>query len=312
MKSIHISTTLLLILTSLSYAEDTLSKDIVKHNETIQKIEKENNSKEEKSQGYSFFKTAMQHISYEERYVYKKDNPQSGIRKGDVQKNDFSGTNLVTIGGNISPINEKYDFSFETISTLLPQEIDEKWTIGGRTNQTDKATIDFTQVTLLLHQKYTPKHRAVGGFEFKKLSFERYDFGLENGNNAFPQLSNKEQTLVNIRERISSLSLNAGYWYESGNVGKEGWHYNAKALVKVPVWQNAENTSAPEVSFSDPSGYDFDLEVGTSYSIMPNIDVGLIAGYSYIFRSGESKGNIHWPKNTFKAYTLGLSFMWNL
>ena len=305
-------TTLLLVASSLSYAEDTLSKDIVKHNETIEKIEKEEKRQEEKFEGYSFFKTAMQHISYEERYVYTKDHPNAGIQKGDVQTNDFSGTNLVTIGGNIAPINDKYDFSFETVSTLIPQEIDEKWTIGDRTNQTDKATIDFTQITVLIHQKYTPQHRGVGGFEFKKMAFERYDFALLDGNNAFPQLSDNEQSLVNIRERISSLSMNAGYWYESGNVGKQGWHYNAKALVKVPVWQNAENTSAPDISFSDPSGYDFDMELGASYTIVPNIDIGLIAGYSYIFRSGESKGNIHWPENTFKAYTLGLSFMWNL
>jgi hypothetical protein len=302
-----------LVSSSLSYASDsTTTESIIKHNDTMKKIEEQKKSKEEKFEGYSFFKTAMQHITYEERHVYKNDHANRGIKKGDVQTNDFSGTNLVTIGGNISPINDKYDFSFETVSTLIPQEINEKWTVGGVTNQTDKATIDFTQITLLVHQKYTPKHRAVGGIEFKKLAFERYDFGLANGDNAFPQLSDKEQTLVNIRERISSLSVNAGYWYESGNVGKKGWHYNAKALVKVPIWQNAENTSAPDISFSDPSGYDFDLELGASYTIVPNIDVGIIAGYNYIFRSGESKGSVHWPESTFKAYTLGLSFSWNL
>jgi len=312
MKQITLTTTLFCIFSSITYASDGLSESIIKHNDMIKKIEQQKSSKEEKSEGYSFFKTAMQHINYEERYVYKKDHADRGIKKGDVQKNDFSGTNLVTIGGNIAPINDRYDFSFETVSTLIPQEINEEWTVGGVANQTDKATIDFTQITFLIHQKYTPKHRAVGGIEFKKLAFERYDFGLPNGDNAFPNLSDKDQTLVNIRERISSLSFDAGYWYESGNVGKEGWHYNAKALVKVPVWQNAENTSAPDVSFSDPSGYDFDLELGASYTIVPNIDVGLLAGYSYIFRKGASQGNVHWPENTFQAYTLGLSFNWNL
>ena len=303
---------LLLSLSSLSFAENNLTKEITLQNNTMKKIEKQKESKDEKFEGYSFFKTAIQQINYEERHVYQKDHPAQGIKKGDVQSNDFSGSNLVTIGGNISPINDKYDFSFETISTIIPQEIDEKWTVGSRTNQTDKATIDFTQITVLIHQKYTPKHRAVGGLEFKRLAFERYDFSLVDGTNAFPQLSDREQALVNIRERISSLSLNAGYWYESSNIGEEGWHYSAKGLVKVPVWQNAENTSAPDISFSDPSGYDLDVELGASYTIVKNIDVGVFAGYNYIFRNGESKGNIHWPENSFSAYTLGLSFMWNL
>lgn len=300
------------LVTTISYADGTTTEKIHKHNKMMEENEKKQETKEKKFEGYSFFKTAMQHISYKERYVYKKDHPARGIQKGDVQTNDFSGTNLVTIGGNISPINDKYDFSFETVSTLVPQEIDEKWTVGSRTNQTDKATIDFTQVTFLIHQKYTPKHRAVGGLEFKKMEFERYDFTLLNGENAFPQLSDRDQTLVNIRERLSSLSIDAGYWYESGNIGKKGWHYNTRALVKVPIWQYAENTSAPNVSFSDPSGYDFDVELGASYTIRKNINVGLIAGYNYIFRSGETKGDISWPENTFSDYTLGFSFMWNL
>lgn len=294
------------------YAESNLTKDITTHNDIMEKIEQEDEHQEEKFEGYSFFKTGLQNISYEERYVYKKDHPSRGISKGDVQKNNFSGTNFVTIGGNIAPINDKYDFSFETVSTIIPQEIDEEWTVANVTNQTDRATIDFTQITFLIHQKYTPRHRAVGGLEFKKLAFERYDFGLPNGEDAFPQLSDSEQSLINIRERISSLSLDAGYWYESANVGKKGWHYSAKALAKVPVWQNAENTSAPDISFSDPSGYDLDLEVGVSYTIRENIDLGLFAGYSYIYRVGESKGDVHWPENTFNAYTLGLSFIWNL
>lgn len=313
--STKFKTTISLMILSASttlYAENNITEQIAEHNKVIKELKKEEKNRETKFEGYSFFKTAMQHISYEERHVYRKDHPAQGIKKGDVQTNDFSGTNLVTIGGTISPINDKYDFSFETISTLVPQEIDEKWTVENRTNQTDKATIDFTQITCLIHQKYSPKHRAVGGLEFKKMAFERYDFALLDGQKAFPQLSTREQTLVNIRERLSSLSLDAGYWYESGNIGKRGWHYSAKALVKVPIWQNAENTASPDVTFSDPSGYDFDLEAGASYTITPNIDIGLIVGYNYIFRSGESKGDIHWPENRFQAYTLGLSFMWNL
>jgi len=305
-------TLLLLLSSSYVYSQDEFSDKINKHNEVMKKIEKEKSPKEEKSEGYSFFKTAMQHINYEEYYVYKKDHPNSGITKGDVQTNDFSGNNLVSIGGNISPINDKYDFSFETISTLIPQEINEKWTVGSKTNQTDKATIDFTQVTFLIHQKYTPQHRAVAGLEFKKMAFERYDFSLLDGKKAFPSLPDNQQTLINIRERISSLSFDAGYWYESQNVGEKGLHYNAKALVKIPFWQNAENTSTPDISFSDPSGYDFDLELGVSYTIVPNIDVGLLFGYNYVFRKGESKGNVHWPENTFSSYMAGLSFMWNL
>jgi hypothetical protein len=311
MKKLSIGIALLMSLTP-SYADDTLNKDIQKHNQVIETLEKENSNVAEKSEGYTFFKTAMQHINYEEYYVYKKDHADRGISKGDVQTNDFSGTNLVTIAGNISPLNDKYDFSFETISTLVPQEIDEKWTVGSTTNQTDKATIDFTQVTFLIHQKYTPKHRAVAGLEFKKMAFERYDFTLLDGEKAFPNLDDDKQTFVNIRERSSSLSLDAGYWYENQNIGKKGWHYNAKALVKVPFWQNAENTASPDISFSNPSGYDFDLELGASYNIIPNIDVGLLLGYNYVFRNGESKGTVHWPENTFSAYMLGLSFMWNL
>jgi len=295
--------TLVFVMSSLSYADDNLTNKINQQNDVMKKIEEKEAQTKENSEGYSFFKTAMQHISYEERHVYQKDHPEKGINKGDVQKNDFSGTNLVTIGGNISPINDKYDFSFETVSTIVPQEIEEKWTIGDRVNQTDKATLDFTQITFLLHQKYTPQHRAVAGLEFKKMEFERYDF---------VSVLNGATSLNNIRERTSSVSLDAGYWYESGNVGKKGWHYSARGLVKVPVWQDAINTASPEISFSDPSGYDLNMEVSASYSILPNIDVGVILGYDYIFRNGESKGSIHWPENTFSAYTLGVSLLWNL
>lgn len=301
-----------LILSLAVNADTALTNKIETQNEIIKKIKKGEKLDDNKLEGYSFFKTGFQTISYQERYVYKKDHPSRGISKGDVQKNDFSGTNFVTIGGNISPINDKYDFSLETVSTILPQEVDEEWTVGGRTNQTDKATIDFTQITFLIHQKITPNHRAVGGIEFKKLAFERYDFGLPGGENAFPQLSDNEQSLINIRERLSSLSLNAGYWYESDNIGKKGWHYSTKALVKVPFWQTAENTSAPNTIFTDPSGYDFDIELGLSYMIQPGIDLGLFTGYSYIYRAGESQGNIHWPENTFNAFSVGLSFIWNL
>ena len=296
-----------LCLSSVLYADKNLTEKITEQNEVMQKVEAKKTSEMKKSEGYSFFRTAMQHISYEERYVYKKNHPLQGIQKGDVQTNNFSGTNLVTIGGNLSPINDKYDFSFETISTLIPQQINEEWTVGGRSNQKDDATIDFTQLRFLMHQKFTPQHRAVGGLEFKKMSFERYNL------RTFDENSNLLQTSMNtIRERSSSLSLDAGYWYESKNIGKSGWHYNALALIKVPLWQNTENTASPDVSFSDPSGYDFDLEVGASYTIFKNIDLGLVAGYGYSYRSGESKGGVNWPENRFKAYTLGFSFLWNL
>lgn len=300
---------LLLCFSTVALASDennsSQTSAIAQQNQRMETIPQENKRNADSLDGYSYLRVAVQNMKYKEHYVYKNDN--GAIKKGDVQENDFSGTNIVYMGGGLSRINDQYDFSLDSISTLIPSEIDEKWTLNQATiNQKNRATIDFTQVNLLLHQKYGKHHRAVGGIEFKKLAFERYDY------DTIQDIPDDKLPLVNIRERLSSLSLDAGYWYESKSVGIGGIRYMTKALVKIPFWQKAENTAHPDITFSDVSGYDVELDGELAYTIYPNIELGLLGSYGYIYRTGQDKGTIHWPENTYTSYTTGLSVNWKL
>jgi hypothetical protein len=290
----------------LALESSAVTKNINQHNQEMQKISKEQARTAMSFDGYNYFKIAVQTMEYKEKYTYQ--NSRGTIHKGDVQENDFSGTNVVYMGGGLSRINDRYDFSMDSISTLAPQEIDETWKINGVVNQKDKASIDFTQVNILLHQKYGQKHRAVGGFEFKKMAFERYGFDALS-NATIPETL---LPLINIRERSSSLSMDAGYWYESKSVGVGGIRTMFKGLVKVPFWQRTENTAYPNKSFSDPSGYDFECTAEIAYTIYDNVELGLFGAYNYIYRNGENQGTLHWPSNTLTSYTTGISVNWKL
>ncbi len=226
-------------------------------------------------------------------------------------KSSAKGSSPVYTTGSLVRVNDRYDFSLDFSSTLLPSTINEKWSNASGTILTDDYALLANSAQILVHYKLTPQHRIVVGPYYVLNTFKRYN-----------QIAIDPTQVVVVpgvtEEQSASVSGIIGYWYESNTAAIEGWRYKGSALISHPLWQKTTNTaSTGDIAFSDIGGYNVDISAYAGYTLFKGFEIGTFAGYNRQQRNGggpklDSVGNhVTWPENTLQTYRAGVNAVWH-
>ncbi|QCT94788.1 hypothetical protein FE773_06215 [Caminibacter mediatlanticus TB-2] len=259
--------------------------------------------------GYSYFIIGAENFQYSEKFIYTFKNayivgdktylPGQSV----AVKSKINVTSPVYMSGGIVRFSPKWDLSMDFISTLKPNQTTEKWIDRGEGNTiiTNYATIMSNSMRFLLHYKLTNQHRIAFGFNYILNNFKRY-------NN--PDV----QTTELVEETSASAMIDLGYWFESNTAGK-GFRLKYSIVGGYPVYQNVKNTKAPDLTFTKAKGYNVDTSFYIGYSFYKGLELGLYAGYSYMYRDGDTKTYkdqlVIWPTNITRVARGGLQITWN-
>lgn len=236
-------------------------------------------------------------------------------------ESSVSATNIVQMSSGLTKVNDSFDFSIDTVATLLSGDAIEKWkatdnisTItDGTLLQENSFDISGSKLRILLHYKMTKKLRLVFGPAYTVDTFKRYNWEPKH-----PLI--EDDTSVQ-EERYSSLQGDIGLAYESYMAAHKGMRFSLKALYGHPLWQETKNTKEDykDVAFSNHEGYNADAEGYVGYTLSNGIEVGLFAGYSKQHRSGDkttvtledsSVTTVEWPENDLEHLRTGLTVVW--
>ena len=254
--------------------------------------------------GYSYFSVGMQNTKYEENIV---------LSNGQKVHSSATATSPVYISGSLIRINDKFDFSMDLLSTLLPTETDEKWYLDGVYTQQNKFDATITNMQFYGHYKLTNNHRIVFGPTYSLNSFKRYTFKDANGNIILDNVTGARLGLT--EERVANLRFAVGYWYESAPHGRtQQMRYRFNATFGHSIWTQATNTGFEKVSFDTINSYELQSSAYAGYTVFKGLEIGAFAGYSRQEKTSTdvaSDGHTKWPKNTLTLLQGGISVVWN-
>lgn len=266
--------------------------------------------------GYNYFSFGAQSIEHIEDYV---------TRAGNVVHASAKATSPVYVSGLLARVNDLFDFSLDVSSTLLPTQAEEKWSLDGSLAQKNQFDATINSVQLLGQYKLNNNHRIVLGPTFKVDSYKRYAFKDPNGNILMDDFNNNgivdpgEGAMGLTEERIATLYITAGYWYESqAHATPKTVRFRFNALYGQPVWNEAINTGFEQIAFHSISGYKLETSGYVGYTILKGVEIGAFVGYSQQRKSGTdfelASNGINrtvWPDNTLTTWQSGLSVVWN-
>jgi len=149
--------------------------------------------------------------------------------------------------------------------------------------------------------KLTNEHRLTFGFSYILNTFKRFN----DPDAKMTQL---------VEETSATATLDIGYWFESNTAAKEGLRIKYELTAGIPVYQDVENTAAPELSFNKAQGFNLDTSLGIGYTLFRGLELGVFANYSYMYRDGETKEykgqTVIWPTNITQSLRGGLQVTW--
>lgn len=259
---------------------------------------------EGKYNGYSYFGFGNQNIKYVEKLT---------LSTGEQVESLAEANSPVYTSGTLVRVNDTYDFSIDLASTLLPTQIGETWTVDGALAQQNQFDAMLNSMQFLGHYKLSENHRIVAGTAYTLNSYKRYNFKDETGAYLLDPDTNAKYGL--LEERIATLYLTGGYWFESAPLATPNTpRFRFNALYNQPVWNDATNTEFEAVSFNSTSGYKVEMNAYAGYPILKGLELGTFGGYSIQKKSGTdvaSDGRTKWPDNTLTQWQMGLSLVWN-
>ncbi|HHH51555.1 MAG TPA: hypothetical protein ENK76_04220 [Campylobacterales bacterium] len=254
--------------------------------------------------GYSYFSFGMQNIKYEENIV---------LNNGQHVHSSAHATSPVYISGSLIRVNEKFDFSIDLLSTLLPSETDEHWYLDESFVQQNKFDAIISHMQFLGHYKLNNNHRIVFGPIYSLNSYKRYTFKDQNGNDIVDSDTGAKIGL--LEERVANLRLSTGYWYESApQATPNHMRYRFNALIGQTIWTQASNTGFEKVVFDSINSYELQSSAYAGYTILKGLEIGLFIEYSRQEKTSTDvadDGHTKWPKNTLTLYQGGVSAVWN-
>ncbi|RLA82573.1 MAG: hypothetical protein DRG78_06795 [Epsilonproteobacteria bacterium] len=215
----------------------------------------------------------------------------------------------VYLSGSLTRINEKYDFSIDAISTLLPTQADETWHADGVLASTDKLELLVSSIKFLGQYKKTNNHRISSGLRYDLNLYKRHTYRDVSGNTMVDSDGNK---ISLTEEKVATLSLMGGYIYENAPHSNGRYRYKFSALAGIPIWRNATNTGFKDITYNSTTGYSYEIGGYFGYEIIKGLEIGMFADYDYQIKTGGDKiDGVLWPENTLKVFRSGLSFVWN-
>lgn len=262
--------------------------------------------------GYSYFAMGIENFQYSEKFIYKFPASYTSTYnnkpyvKGQVVavKSKINVTSPVYLSGGLIRFSPKWDLSMDFTSTLKPHVTTEKWLDRGDNSiiTENYATIMSNSMRFLMHYKLTNEHRITFGIHYVLNTFKRF-------NNA-----NTTGTTQLVEETSSTAMLDLGYWFESNTAAKNGFRVKYSITGGYPIYEDVENTAAPELSFNKATGFNLDSSMYVGYTLFKGVELGVFGSYSYMYRDGETKntstGKVIWPTNITQATRGGLQVTW--
>ena len=261
--------------------------------------------------GYSYFAVGVENFSYSEKFIYTFANsytsPSGKTYLPNQQvaiKSKINVNSPVYLSGGLIRFNDKWDLSMDFASTLKPNTTTEEWLNRGddTTILSNYATIMSNSMKFLLHYKLTNEHRITFGFSYILNAFKRFDD---------PDTST---TTDLVEETSSTATLNLGYWFESNTAAKKGFRIKYQITGCFPVYQDLQNTAAPNLTFDNTTGFNFDTSIYFGYTLFKGFEAGIFTDYSYMYREGETKTykdkTVIWPTNITQSIRGGLQVTW--
>ncbi|MFA6144451.1 MAG: hypothetical protein WCW84_05580 [Sulfurimonas sp.] len=265
--------------------------------------------------GYSYGGVGFESISYQE--------DAHSATLGSL-KSKATGSSPVYTTGSLVKVNDRYDFSLDFSSTILPSVLDETWTRNGAAMQKNNLNVTINSMRLLAQYKLTNQHRFVAGPSYSLNSFKRYNFKDTNPNDtyldngALRSLETSKDDGILAEELVATLYATAGYWYESAPVATPNtFRMKATALYSQPIWNNASNTGFEGVNFSSLNGYNIELNGYIGYPVIKGLEIGIFASYINKRKIGDDRTqdltgrNVLWPDNSLQIMQAGLSAVWH-
>jgi hypothetical protein len=169
----------------------------------------------------------------------------------------------------------------------------------------NKATIMSNSMKFLFHYKLSNKHRLTTGLSYSLNIFKRFN--------------DADATTTELVEETSASAIwNFGYWFENKSASVDGFRIKYELTGGLPIYQNVKNTAAPDLTFSNKKGFNFDTSLYLGYKVYKGVEVGLFGSYSYMYRDGETKevkkdGKVQeviWPTNITQTARYGLQVTW--
>jgi len=260
--------------------------------------------------GYSYFAVGFENFKYSEKFIYlfkstyTGENGRNYIKGSSVAvKSKLNTTSPVYLSGGLIRFNDKWDLSMDFISTLKPNTAKEDWLDRGddSTITTNYATIMSNSMKFLMHYKITNNHRLTFGFNYILNVFKRFN-------------DPDSETTQLVEETTSTLVADIGYWFESNSAAKDGVRIKYELTAGIPVYENVENTAAPELEFDKAKGFNLDTSAYVGYTVYKGVELGIFGSYSYMYRDGEEKTykgqKVIWPTNITQALRGGLQVTW--
>jgi len=260
--------------------------------------------------GYSYFAVGVENFKYTEKFIYlfksnyKGDNGRIYIKGESVAvKSKLNVTSPVYLSGSLIRFNDNWDLSMDFVSTLKPNTAKEDWFDRGDNSiiMTNYATIMSNSMKFLMHYKITNNHRLTFGLNYILNTFKRFND---------PDVS----TTHLVEETTSTLVADIGYWFESNSAAKNGLRIKYELTAGFPIYENVENTAAPELEFNKAKGFNLDTSAYVGYTVYKGIELGIFGSYSYMYRDGDEKTyknqKVIWPTNITQALRGGLQVTW--
>ena len=264
--------------------------------------------------GYSYFAVGVENFRYSEKFLYTFHSAYTSVDnktyiKGEqvAVKSKIDTYNPVYMSGNLIKINDNFDFSMDFASTLKPNVTTEQWLDRGDDSVIveNKATIMSNSMKFLFHYKLSNKHRLTTGLSYSLNIFKRFN--------------DADATTTELVEETSASAIwNFGYWFENKSASVDGFRIKYELTGGLPIYQNVKNTAAPDLTFTNKKGFNFDTSLYLGYKVYKGVEVGLFGSYSYMYRDGETKevkkdGKVQeviWPTNITQTARYGLQVTW--
>lgn len=268
-----------------------------------------------KFDGYAYMNFGVEKVNYAERPTLLNFEL------------DAKTSNIVQMSGGLTRVNDNFDFSVDSIATLLPNEGSEAWSASTNLNnaegtaplkkgavaQRNSYTLVGSQLQLLVHYKYTSKVRILGGLTSANQTFKRYDQKQTSA------LIEKKKEL--LEESCASFMANIGFGYESYIPAHDGDRFRVRAIFGLPLWHRTLNTAEiyGDLEFNDKAGYNAELDLYWGYPVHKGVEVGLFFNASRQYRVANSTAKYtlngttyeaQWPENTLDIVRSGVSFVW--
>ena len=239
------------------------------------------------AQGYTYYKVVWQSVDY---------TSHTSTDDGRAYDTSSSVDNPVYVIGGLYNLTNTWDISTEVSTTLVPTRSTEDGTAkDGTTSTSFKNNLEVLNNTITgyAHYKFSNEHRVIGGLTYNLSSWKRYNFTL-------PSVQGQV-----ILQRSMAINMEAGYWYEGYFMPEDKLHVNFKAIAGIPIWEKTENTSE-DVTFSNRSGYNFDIAVNTGYLVYNDAEIGATLGYNYTKKDSAHSSGVYVPEDTFETFYFGV------